>query len=108
MWVSTRTARIGDVITCLMTVSRVLNLALITRRKISFSVKIPTGTSSSVIMIRPTSSATIVCMTSKIDAVTGALVRLVVRISLTLLESITYLLGGFVYWNEHGQANFPY
>jgi ATP-dependent Clp protease adaptor protein ClpS len=28
--------------------------------------------------------------------VTGALVRLVVRISLTLLESIVYLLGGFI------------
>src|SRR5438309_8793767 len=43
-------------------------------------------------IIRPTSSATIFSMTSNTDAVTEAVVILVVIISLTLLESIGHLL----------------
>src|ERR687895_65266 len=66
---------------------------LTTRFTTSFSVKMPTGISASVMIIRPTSSATIVSMTAKIVDVTDALVRFAVMISLTLLESIAHLLG---------------
>src|SRR5580765_8600103 len=93
MWVSSRTARIGAVMTFFIAVLRAWTSLLTTRFKTSFSVKIPTGTSSSVTIMRPTSSATIFSMTSKTDAVTAAVMRWVVMISLTLLESIGHLHG---------------
>src|SRR5215470_12091828 len=63
-----------------------------TRLSTSFSVKIPTGISLSVTTIRPTSSDTIFPITSKTVRTEGAVVRLVVMISLTLLESTGHLL----------------